>query len=509
MIDNTSKNTGQDSMDIRNVRVRFAPSPTGYLHIGGARTAIYNWLFAKKHGGTLILRIEDTDVERSTTDSIQGIIDGLNWLGIHWDEGPYSQTEYIEEHKKAARRLVESGHAYKCFCTKEELDVKRKAALAAKQSVQYDGTCRRLTSEAIAAKEAQGLPYVIRFKVPEQQGAVCVNDAVYGPIEKQYQDIEDFVIVRSDGSPLYLLSNAVDDIRDGITHVIRGQDGLANTPRQILIYEALGAKPPVFAHMPLTLDLKKRKISKRTHGELVSVQFYRDHGFLPWGLVNYLVLLGWHTSDDREIFSREELIDAFSLEGIGRANSIFNYTPGDPKFFTDPKALSINSHFLRTLPIEEIAEPVKKDFVTEGIWNPAYDGNKRQWFLATLDLIRSRFHTFKDFAELGRAYFSEKFPVDPKALKKRVLKYPNLKNWLPQLADRMEQLESWTLETTEKVVRDFAQGLEVKPGVIINAVRTVVTGQPAGTGIFDVLVAIGKERVVKRLRGVSELFAET
>jgi glutamyl-tRNA synthetase len=491
-----------------NVRVRFAPSPTGYLHIGGARTAIYNWLFAKKHKGVFILRIEDTDLERSTTDSIQGIIDGLNWLGIDWDEGPYFQSKYIEEHKKAARRLVESGHAYKCFCTKEELDVKRKAALAAKQSIQYDGTCRRLTSEAVAAKEVQGLPYVIRFKVPEQQGAVYVNDAVYGPIEKQYQDIEDFVIARSDGSPLYLLSNAVDDIRDGITHVIRGQDGLANTPRQILIYEALGSICPVFAHMPLTLDLKKRKISKRTHGELVSVQFYRDHGFLPWALVNYLVLLGWHTSDDREIFSREELIDAFSFEGIGRANSIFNYTPGDPKFFTDPKALSINSHFLRTLPIEEIAEPVKKEFLAEGIWDPAYDGEKRQWFLATLDLIRSRFHTFKDFAELGRAYFSEDFPVDPKTFKKRVLKYPDLKDWLPQLADRMEQIEFWTLETTEEAVRDFAQGVEVKPGIIINAVRTVVTGQLAGPGIFDVLTAIGKDRVVKRLSGVSELFGE-
>ncbi|MCD4755660.1 MAG: glutamate--tRNA ligase, partial [Deltaproteobacteria bacterium] len=376
---------------------------------------------------------------------------------------------------------------------------------AAKQSVQYDRTCRKLTSEVIAAKE-EGLPYVIRFKVPEQQGAVCVNDAVCGPIEKQYQDIEDFVIMRSDGSPLYLLSNAVDDIRDGITHVIRGQDGLANTPRQILIYEALGAKPPVFAHMPLTLDLKKRKISKRTHGELVSVQFYRDHGFLPWALVNFLVLLGWHTSDDREIFSREELIDAFSLEGIGRANSIFNYTPGDQKFFTDPKALSINSHFLRILPIEEIAGPVKNEFVAEGIWDPAYDGKKRQWFLATLDLIRSRFHTFKDFAELGRAYFSEEFPIDPKAFKKRVLKYPDLKDWLPQLADRMEQIESWTLETTEEIVRDFAEKLEVKPGIIINAVRTVVTGQPAGPGIFDVLVAIGKERVAKRLRGVRELY---
>jgi len=490
------------------VRVRFAPSPTGYLHIGGARTAIYNWLFARKHKGVFILRIEDTDAERSTANSIQGIIDGLKWLGIEWDEGPYFQSDHIEDHRRAAQRLLDTGHAYKCFCTKEGLDAKRKAALAAKQSIQYDKTCRRLTPEQVAAKEAKGLPYVIRFKVPEREGSVCINDMVYGPIEKQYQDIEDFVIARSDGTPLYLLSNAVDDIRDGITHVIRGQDGLANTPKQALIYEALGARCPVFAHMPLTLDFKKRKISKRTHGELVSVQFYRDHGFLPWALVNFLVLLGWHTPDDREIFTKEELIDAFSLEGIGRANSIFNYRPGDKKFFTDPKALAINAHYLKALPIEEIARYVKEDFIVSGIWDPAYDGGKKSWFLETLDLIRSRFHTLKDFAELGRAYFSGDFPIEPKAYRKNLLKHEELKKWLPELGRRMEEIQTWTPETTEEVIRTFIEELGVKPGIIINGIRTVVTGQLAGPGIFEALIAIGKERVVKRLQKVTELSVE-
>ena len=257
----------------QEIIVRFAPSPTGYLHIGGARTAIFNWLFAQKTGGKLILRIEDTDAERSTEESIQGIVESLKWLGITWDEGPYFQSHFINEHLAAARKLLESGHAYKCFCMKEELDRKRQAALKQKNDLKYDGTCRRLTSDEVAEKEAAGMPYTIRMKVPRGHGSVCFEDKVYGTIEYKYEDIEDFVIVRSNGQPLYLISNTVDDIRDRITHVIRGQDGLSNTHRQILIYQALGARVPQFAHMSLTLDPKKAKISKRKHGELVAIHF--------------------------------------------------------------------------------------------------------------------------------------------------------------------------------------------------------------------------------------------
>ncbi|NDY41973.1 glutamate--tRNA ligase [Dissulfurirhabdus thermomarina] len=488
------------------VRVRFAPSPTGYLHIGGARTAIYNWLFARRHGGTFILRIEDTDAERSTQDSIRGIIDGLTWLGIDWDVGPDFQSRHIAEHRAAAERLLASGHAYRCFCTKEELDAKREAARAAKRPFKYDGTCRNLPPEEVERRVAAGWPSVIRFRVPEGEGAVRFDDVVYGPIERAWADIEDFVIVRSNGTPLYLLSNAVDDIRDGITHVIRGQDGLANTPRQILIYQALGAPLPVFAHMPLTLDLQKRKISKRTHGEVVAVQFYRERGFLPWALVNFLVLLGWHVSGDQEIFSREELLEAFSLEGIGRANSIFNYRPGDPKFFTDPKALSINAHYLRTLPVEEIAPHVKAELEAAGIWDPAWEGERREWFLATVDLIRSRYHTLKDFVELGRAYFSDDFPVDEKALRKNVLKHEALREWLPELADRLAGVSPWTPEATEAAVRAFAEEKGIKAGVVINGIRTAVTGQAVGPGLFDVLAAVGQERTVARLRRVPALY---
>jgi len=488
------------------VRVRFPPSPTGYLHIGGARTAIYNWLYAKKHHGKLVLRIEDTDAERSTQESIEGIIDGLTWLGITWDEGPYFQSEHAAEHKAAADTLVATGHAYKCFCTKEELEAKREAAKEAKGDYRYDRACRELSAEECLTKEAAGIPYVIRFKVPDQEGKVSFDDKVYGTVERSYRDIEDFVIVRSNGMPLYLLSNVVDDVRDRITHVIRGQDGLVNTPRQILLYRALGKKVPTFAHMPLTLDPKKAKISKRSHGEVVAVQFYRERGFLPWALVNFLVLLGWSTGDDREIFSREELIEAFDLERINRANSIFNYQKGDPKFFTDPKALNINAHYLRTMPVAELTPLVKERLKNAGIWDNDYDGKKKQWFAETIDLIRSRFITLNDFATLGRAYFVDDFEIDPKAVAKNLVKNPELKELLPELAERFANLTEFSKEEAERVIREFAEEKGVKPGLPINGIRTVVTGQLAGAGLFDIVLAVGQERVVDRLRRTPELY---
>ena len=491
---------------MEEVRTRFPPSPTGYLHIGGARTAIFNWFFAQKMGGKLILRIEDTDAERSSEESIQGIIESLRWLGITWDEGPYFQSRFIKEHVAAARKLVESGHAYKCFCTKEELDRKREDARIKKSALQYNGACRNLTPREIEKKEAAGMPYTIRLKVPRGGGFVSFKDIVYGIIEKKYEDIEDFVIVRSNGRPLYVLSNAVDDIRDRITHVIRGQDGLANTPKQILIYKALGAPIPKFAHMSLTLDPKKAKISKRTHGELVAVHFYKEHGFLPWAFVNYLALLGWSTADSREIFSKEELIQAFSLEGISRANAVFDIRKDDPKFFTDPKAISINTHYLRNLPVVEIEPYVKAQLEKEGIWDPDLQGPKRDWFLRTIDLIRSRYHVTTDFVTMGRAYFSDEYPTDPKALKKNILKHEGLKEWLPMLADRLQTIETFTAEAAEKVIREMAEELGIKAGILINGIRTAVTGQAVGPGLFDVLIAVGQRRVVERLNKAVTFF---
>ena len=489
-----------------DTRLRFPPSPTGYLQLGGARTALYNWLYAKKHGGKLILRIEDTDTERSTEESIQGILEGLEWLGINFDEGPYFQTAFDQDHRAAARKMVAEGKAYKCFCTKEELDAKREAALAAKHSLGYDRTCRNLTEEEVAEKEAAGIPSVIRFKVPDREGKIGYDDRILGRIEADYREIDDFVIVRSNGKPLYLLCNVVDDIRDRITHIIRGQDHMTNTLKQILLYEALEAPLPVFAHMPLTLDTKKAKISKRSHGEIVAVQFYRDNGFIPWALNNFLVLLGWSPGDDREIFSREELIEAFTLERINRASSIFNYKKDDPKFFTDPKAIAINEHYLRTMDIGQLAQMVKPELVAEGLWDDEYDGKRQQWYHDTLNLIRDRFHTLKDFTTLGRAYFGDDYTVEDKPLQKNVLKYEGLKEWLPTLADRYEHLASFDIASTEEEARKLAEELEIKPGVIINGMRTVVTGQLAGPSMFDILVTLGRDKVIKRLREVANLY---
>lgn len=487
-------------------RLRFPPSPTGYLHIGGARTALYNWLYAKKTGGKLILRIEDTDTERSTAASIDGILNGLNWLGIDWDEGPYFQSSFDNDHIAAAERLLSCDRAYKCFCTKEELDGKREAALAAKGNLGYDGTCRQLSKAQIREKEAAALPFTIRFKVPSRDGVLGYDDKVLGRIECDYRELDDFVIVRSNGKPLYLLCNVVDDIRDRITHVIRGQDHMTNTIKQVLLYEALEAPLPVFAHMPLTLDTKKAKISKRSHGEIVAVQFYRDHGFIPWAFNNFLVLLGWSPGNDREIFSKEELIEAFTLERINKSHSIFNYRKGDPKFFTDPKAIAINEYYLRHLPITEIGEMVQHEFETAGLWDPAYSGSKRSWYLETLDLIRDRFHTLKDFATMGRAYFADDFIIEEKPLNKNILKFPGLKEWLPMLADRYDRMDIFTAEEAERLARELADEACVKPGVIINGMRTVVTGQLAGPSMFEAATAIGRDRVIRRLRGVDKLF---
>lgn len=489
------------------VRVRFPPSPTGYLHIGGARTALLNWLYARKTGGKLILRIEDTDVERSTRDSIEGILDGLRWLGIDWDEGPYFQSDFSADHMRAAEQLMRSGHAYKCFCTKEELETKRETAMAAKKDVRYDGTCRNLSALEVAEREKRGIPAVIRFKVPRRTGTVAYEDKVLGRIESSYEEIEDFVIVRSNGKPLYLLCNVVDDIRDRITHILRGQDHMTNTIRQVLLYEALEAPVPVFAHMPLTLDLQKRKISKRSHGEIVAVQFYRDRGFLPWALCNFLVLLGWNPGTDQEIFSRDELIEAFTLERISKVNSVFNYRKDDPKFFTDPKAISINSHYLRTIPIAELAELVKKHLHDQGLWEASYESNRKKWFLHTLDLIRDRFHTINDFSSAGRAYFADDYEIEEKPLQKNILKHPELKQWFPLLADRFAGLDTFNKENAETVTRQLAEELDTKPGILINGMRTALTGQLAGPSMFEVLEVLGKEKVIARLRDIDRLYA--
>ncbi|MDY0004573.1 MAG: glutamate--tRNA ligase [Polyangia bacterium] len=485
------------------IRVRFPPSPTGYLHIGGARTALYNWLFARRNGGKLVLRIEDTDEERSTEASAKGILEGLEWMGLDWDEGPYYQSAFADDHRAAAKRLLDEGHAYRCYCTKEELAERREAAIARKQDfIGYDGRCRDLTAQEQAAFEAEGRPSVIRFRAPQGEGSVTFDDLVFGRNEVSFREIDDFVIVRSTGVPLYVLSNAADDHRDRITHVLRGADHLINTPKQVLLYQALGWPVPVFAHMPLTLDPQKAKISKRKHGEVVSVGFYRDAGFLPWAFCNFMCLLGWSTGEDREIYLHpEELIEVFDPSGITRRNSVFNYTPGDPKFITDPKALHVNAEHLRQLPVAELSAHVQRQLEKEGLWRPewAEGGEAREWFLTTLELIRVRYHLLTDFTTRGRAFFTDDFEVEPKAAK-NLSKDPLLAELLPALADRLQALDPFDLATTEEALRALCAERGVKDGLLINAARAATSGQAVGPGIFELFVALGRDRTAARLR---------
>lgn len=492
---------GDAGVTTSQVRVRFAPSPTGYLHLGGARTALYNWLWARKTGGVFILRIEDTDTERSTKESVGEILEGLKWLGLEWDEGPYFQSDNIEKHVDAAHKLIESGHAYRCFCTKEELDEQRAIAETQKRAFMYDGRCRKLTQAEVDARVAEGRPFVVRFRVPRDPlSATAFEDLVYGRIDKRCADIEDFVIVRSDGRPLYILGNAVDDSLDGITHVIRGADGLANTPKQALIYEGLGITPPVFAHMPLTLDNKRAKLSKRSHGEVVTISFYRSRGFLPWALCNFMALLGWSSADEQEFFTRDELIRAFDFSRINRANSVFNYVPGDGKNWTDPKALHFNATYLRSMDLHDLTPFVKEELEAQGLWSESYEHADRAWFLRTVDLIRTRFQTLKDFSTRGRCYFSDDFEYDEAAVTKNLTKDVRLRQMLPELADLLESAPEFTAGPLEKIFRSYAETCGVKGGLLINAARTGVSGTSVGPGLFEMLEILGKDRVVARLR---------
>lgn len=482
------------------VVVRFAPSPTGYLHIGGARTAIFNWLYAQKTKGKFILRIEDTDAERSSEDSIQGIVDGLKWLGLSWDEGPNFQSQHLAEHVAAAQKLIEQGHAYRCFCSKEEIEAKREAAKLNKETFQYDGTCRNLTPEEIKEKTDAGIPFSVRLKVPEGDGGVTFEDAVYGTITKNYADLEDFIIVRSNGKPLYVLCNAVDDIHDHVTHIIRGQDGLANTPKQVLLYKALGADLPVFAHMSLTLDPKKAKISKRRHGERVAVHYYREKGFLPWAFVNFLVLLGWATKESQQTFTKEELIEVFDLSGISKTNSVFNIDQEDPRFFTDPKALNMNAAFMRAMDLEDLFAYVKDVLEKNGLWQTAYDGDKREWLLDTIDTLRERFHVLTDFAEKGRPYFSDDFEMDEKAFIKIISDYPDMKQWLSALSEKIENLDAFDAKSAENAVRELLKETGVKAGILVNAIRLALTGTSTGPDFVKSLLAVGQARMAARLK---------
>ena len=490
------------------IRVRFAPSPTGYLHIGSARTALFNWLYARQTGGKFMLRIEDTDLQRSTEASTRSILEGLEWLGLDYDEGLVFQSDNADKHRRAALRLVEEGKAYRDFTpkaertdasVKQDIVERARASAAGGGQDQRSNPFRDLSKEESDWRAASSEPFAIRLKVA-REGRTRFVDAVYGEQERDYAEIEDLVLLRSDGHPLYNFSVVLDDIEMGITDVIRGQDHLTNTHKQILLYEALGAAVPRFAHLPLILAPNKSKLSKRKHGEVVSLTTYRDRGFVAAAFRNFLALLGWSPDTEQEIMTLDELVQKFSLAGIGRANAIFNFSEMDPRQWTDAKALWMNAEYIRTMPLAELLPLVKEELRANKLWREEYEDDEREWFERTVDLIRQRFHTLKDFSAQGRAYFSEDFDFDEVAVKKNILKEPRLKELLPALAERLEQVEPFTVETIEAALRAFAEEAGVKAGLLINAARTMLTGQAVGPSMFEVFAALGRERSVLRLR---------
>jgi len=487
-----------------NVRVRFAPSPTGYLHLGGARTALFNWLFARKHRGVFILRIEDTDIQRSSEEMVQGILDGMHWLGLDPDEGPFFQSSFLEKHRAAARRLVEEGKAYYDFTPKEQGDDRTVRARIVDRERAQAGTIREpnpfrdLPLEEALRRIDSGETAAIRLRIPEQ-GLSRFDDLVYGPQERDHSDIEDLVLIRSDGHPLYNLSVVVDDIEMRITHVIRGQDHLTNTHKQVLIYEALGVRVPEFAHLPLIMAPGREKLSKRKHGEVVSVTTYRDQGFVPDALINFLALLGWSPGSDQEVMSREELIEKFSLEAVNKSSAIFNFSEKEARDWTDPKALWMNGEYLRAMALDELVPLVGTQLKRFNLWRDEYDSNERDWLARTIDLLRARYRTARDFATLGRPYFSDEFEYDSEAVKKN-LKDERLKELLPGLADRLASVDDFTHHTTESTLRAYAEEQAVKAGLLINAARTALTGQAVGPGMFDIMVTLGRRRTAERLR---------
>jgi glutamyl-tRNA synthetase len=471
-------------------RVRFAPSPTGYLHVGGARTALFNWLFARNQQGIFILRIEDTDVERNRPELVEGILNDLRWLGIGWDEGPFFQSERLDFYREAAARLLHSGAAYPCFCppaqyagadAREETEEGEQPAPPARQAC----PCRNLDPAEAESRIGRGLPYAIRFRVPEG-GATAFHDEVFGDREVENSEIEDFVLQRSSGLPTYQLSVVVDDVAMGITHVIRGADHLSNTPKQVLLYRALGAAAPVFAHVPLILGPDRTRLSKR-HGA-TSVGAYAEEGFLPEAFRNFLALLGWSTGDDSELLDSEEMIRRFSLAGVSRTNAVFDRA----------KLEWFNVQYLQKLPIDALLPYVEQTLRRAGLWREEWAGPQRPWLSHAVDLIRPRTRLLGDFTTWARAFFSDDFEYDESA-RQKFWKDERLPAMLEKLAAALRAAPEWDHDSCEKALRDLAAAEAVKAALLINATRVALVGRAVAPPLFETMVVLGRERVLNRI----------
>lgn len=477
----------------KDIRVRFAPSPTGNLHIGGARTALFNWLFARHNNGSLILRIDDTDLARSTEESTRGILSALRWLGLDWDEGPdaggpygpYSQSQCLELYTEKAQELVDKGTAYKCYCTPEELSERRKQAMAESKAPRYDGRCRELTSQERIQKENEGCRPVIRLRVPDT-GETVVQDFFRGDVAFANDVLDDFIIMKSNGMPTYNFACVVDDARMRISHILRAEEHLSNTPRQILIYHALGYPLPIFAHVPMILAPDRSKLSKR-HGA-TSVDEFRDMGYLPEALINYLALLGWSPEGEEEILSLQELVRLFTLERVGKTAAVY-----------DVKKLTwMNGHYLNEKDLDDVTELVKPYFREKNLIQEQLNEEEMAYLREVVGAVRTRVKTLAEVAEASEYFYTDDFSYDEKGVRKHFRKdnaAENLKKARQGLAD----LQTFDLETTEETYRRISKEIGVKTGKIIHPTRLALSGRTMGPGLFDIMVILGKEKTLQRL----------
>jgi len=459
--------------------LRFAPSPTGYLHIGGARTALFNWLLARNQGGKFILRIEDTDQVRSTKESIDAILESMTWLGLDWNEGPIYQTDRLSLYREHVERLLREDKAYPCYCPPEELEEKRKRALQEKRKPKYDGHCRNLKAPL------PGRTPAIRFKAP-QHGVTVLHDLIKGAIEFENAELDDLIIQRGDGWPTYNFSVVVDDATMSITHVIRGDDHVNNTPRQILLYEALGYPLPQFAHVPMILGADKTRLSKR-HGA-TSVMVYKEMGYLPQALVNYLVRLGW-SHGDQEVFSQKELVEKFSLENVGKSPGVFN----------TEKLLWLNGYYIRQEKPENLVHLLLPFLEKKGLRPRSI-----AWLTEVAKTLQERSKTLVEMADQAEFYFRSNFAFDEKAVKKHLTQ--NIKEPLEMLISRLESSPEPDEKELEEVFKNIVSQKGIKLGAIAQAVRVALTGKAVSPGIYELMKILGKDEVLKRLSRVLHQF---
>ncbi len=476
------------------VRVRFAPSPTGHLHIGGARTAIYNWAFARHHGGTFVLRIEDTDPERSTEENAHAILRAMEWLGLDYDEGPgvggeygpYFQTQRAASYAEALERLKAVGAAYPCFCTPAELDAKREAGRAKGGFAGYDRTCRSLDPAVAASRSAAGEPHVWRLKVPEDRGDIIFQDAVRGDVAFASDSVDDLVLVRTDGTATYNFAVTIDDATMAITHVVRGDDHLSNTPKQILIFEALGEPVPVFAHLSMILGADGKRLSKR-HGA-TSVEAYRDLGYLPEAVLNYLALLGWSLDGETTVFSRQTLLENFSLERVSR----------NPAIFDDEKLDWLNGMYIREMSPETLADHMVPLLQSAGFLSAEEAANRREWLLKLALLVSERIKRLDEVVPMVDFLFADEVAIDESALAK-VLRKEGAGTALDACRETLSRLQSFDAATIEAALREVPERVGVKPKVAFQAVRVAVSGTTVSPPLFESLELLGRERTLARI----------